>query len=135
MHHQIESKTEVVDYINGLKGYRGYVQFSHREIDLEKDLFKTKDPEVSNEIGFVYEAHFFNGERAVAIRQLHDKWYADITENVCLDDANVFQSIAGNVYMAQIWRDEVDTLLCEGMTVKRLHKVVFAGFVEKGEEK
>jgi CRISPR type III-associated protein (TIGR04423 family) len=35
--------------------------------------------------------------------------------------------------MAQIWREEPDEL-CEGMSVKKLQKVVFAGFEEKKGE-
>jgi hypothetical protein len=34
-----KNRTEVIEYINGLKEYEGYVQFSHRAIDLDKDIF------------------------------------------------------------------------------------------------
>jgi CRISPR type III-associated protein (TIGR04423 family) len=128
----IKDRSEVVAYINSLKDYEGYVQFSHRAIDLERDLFpRVDDIELENKRGFVYEAHFCNGESSIMIRQQNAHWVVSETK---IDSAEfeTFYGIAGlKVKMAQIWREEPDEL-CEGMRVKKLQKVVFAGF-ERGE--
>ena len=34
-----KTKEEIIEYINGLDGYEGYVQFSDRPIDKDKDIF------------------------------------------------------------------------------------------------
>jgi len=129
----LKSKDEVVEYINkNLKDYEGYVQFSHRAIDLDNDIFP-KSSEISNEDGFVYEAHFFKDNESIMIRQVNDAWVVSTTN---IEDAEfeTFYAIAGlKVKMAQIWEAKADEL-CEGMDVMKLQKVVFAGFVEKKGE-
>lgn len=133
---QIMRKTreEVMEYINGLKEYEGYVQFSHRAIDLEKDLFpRAENIELEDKNSFVYEAHFCKENRSIMIRQINDRWYVSETE-ISNAELETFHAIAGlKVKMAQIWKSEPDDL-CEGMDVMKLQKVVFAGF-EKGESK
>ena len=126
------NRTEVIEYINGLKDYEGYVQFSHRAIDLEKDLFPREDDiEVGD--GFVYEAHFCKDNTTIAIRQLNHEWIVSKTD-ISNAQEEIFYGIADlKIKMAQIWEAEPDAL-CEGMEVMRLQKVVFAGFAEeKGE--
>jgi len=127
---------EIIKYINQLQGYEGYLQWSHRAIDREKDIFYNKEIKIESENGFVYEAHFCNGKNAIAIRQVNNAWIVDEVElsSVTTDDKQSYISDIVNlprVVMAQIWEDEPDKL-CEGMQVKKLKKVVFAGF-EKGE--
>ena len=127
------NRDEVIDYINNLKGFRGYVQFSHRPLDLAKDIFTDNDPKVDNENGFVYEAHFANENEYITIKQSNNGWTVDrgSLKNI---EIKKFHGIAGNkVKMEQIWQEDSDEL-CEDMIVKKLKKVVFAGFVE-GDEK
>ncbi len=127
------NRDEVIDYINNLKGFRGYVQFSHRPLDLVKDIFTDNDPKVDNENGFVYEAHFANENEYITIKQSNNGWTVDrgSLKNI---EIKKFHGIAGKkVKMEQIWQEDSDEL-CEDMIVKKLKKVVFAGFVE-GDEK
>ena len=132
-----KNREEVIDYINTLSGYEGYVQFSHRAIDIEKDVFLDKEPKVENEAGFIYEAHFSNEEKSIMIRQVNDAWLVSETD-ISNAELETFHAIAGlKVKMAQIWEAKADEL-CEGMEVMKLQKVVFAGFSvenEKGESK
>jgi len=129
-----KNRTEVIEYINSLKEYEGYVQFSHRAIDLEKDLFpRTTDIELENKQSFVYEAHFCNGQESIMIRQINADWIVSKTD-IGSAEFETFHGIAGlKVKMAQIWEAKEDDL-CEGMRVMKLKKVVFAGF-KKGESK
>ena len=127
------NRDEVIDYINNLKGFRGYVQFSNRPLDLAKDIFTDNDPKVDNEIGFIYEAHFANENEYITIKQSNNSWAVDrgSLKNI---EIQKFYGIAGNkVKMEQIWQEESDEL-CEDMLVKKLKKVVFAGFAQ-GDEK
>jgi len=123
-----KNRTEVIEYINSLKEYEGYVQFSHRPIDLEKDLFpRTTDIELENQQSFVYEAHFCNGQESIMIRQQNADWVVSKTD-IASAEFETFYGIAGlKVKMAQIWQSEADEL-CDGMEVMKLQKVVFAGF-------
>ena len=130
---EILNKESVLMYINNLNGFRGYVQFSHREIDINKDIFTNSDPKVTKEDGFIYEAHFANDNEYVTIKQLNENWIAnrDSLEN---SEIKEYYGIGGTkVKMAQIWKEEEDEL-CEDMLVKKLKKVVFAGFAQ-GDEK
>lgn len=128
---KMKNKNEVIEYINALKGYEGYTQFSHRPIDVTKDIFeKGKVIEVKDEEGFIYEAHFCNAEESISIRQLNDSWLVSTTDisDIPKEDIQTYHSINGIVKMAQVWEAREDEL-CEGMRVKKLRKVVFAGFV------
>jgi len=119
------NRDEVTKLINGLDGYDGYVQFSNRPIE---GKWSGKIDE--QEEGFVYEAHFSNGSESLAIRQVNDVWLLSRTDisNLPKEDKVSYVSKFGKVIMAQVWEDEKD-VYCEGMYVKQLKKVVFAGFV------
>jgi len=126
-----KNRIEIIEYINTLTGYEGYVQFSHRPIDIEKDVFIRKDAKIEDEAGFVYEAHFTNEKESIAVRQINDVWLVSSTniENV---ETETFHALGDlKVKMAQVWGNESD-VLCENMNVMKLQKVVFAGFA-KGE--
>jgi len=139
---KLQTNEEVLKYINEeLNGYEGYLQFSHRPIDKDKDIFYDgKVPQVENEEGFIYEAHFANDEQSISIRQINDAWVIAVTDlkeiDIADEDMQSYVSDIENfrrIKMAQIWVKEADEL-CEGMQVKKLKKVVFAGF-EKGDIK
>ena len=128
-----KNKEALLEYINSLKGYEGYVQFSNRPIE---DIWTQKsDINIEEKGGFVYEAHFSNGTESISIKQVNEIWFVSKSgiSNVKKEDIQVFHALKKNVKMAQIWVNEVDTL-CEDMNVKKLKKVVFVGFVE-GESK
>jgi CRISPR type III-associated protein (TIGR04423 family) len=131
-----KNQTQIIEYINSLKGYQGYVQFSDRAIE---DIFATyADIFVEQKGGFVYEAHFCNGAQSIAIKQINDSWLIDETDlsSVSKEDTQIYHAIGGHkVKMAQVWAVEPDEL-CEGMMAKKLKKVVFVGFegaVQKNE--
>lgn len=118
----------IIDYINNLKGYQGYIQYSNRAI--ENIWTSYADISCDPKNGFVYEAHFFNGADSIAIRQVNGDWLVAITDisNASDDDKQTYHAINGlKVKMAQVWIDEPDENCC-GMMVKKLKKVVFAGF-------
>jgi CRISPR type III-associated protein (TIGR04423 family) len=135
---QIMNNIEIIEYINTLDGYRGYVQFSHRPIDKERDIFVDSNPVVEDEEGFVYEAHFCNDSESITIKQINENWLiskSDIS-SISHDEINGYITDIENfnykVKMARIWEKEQDPL-CEDMEVKKLKKVVFLGF--EGEVK
>ena len=130
----IKNKEEIIEYINNLKNYQGYVQFSDTKIR-DCDIFKNyQDIKLTNTDGFVYEAHFYNGTDSIAIRQINDTFYINEEENVSLEDTQIYIGIDNlKIRMAQIWEEKEDNL-CENMKVKKISKVVFAGF-EKGDTK
>jgi len=127
------TKIEIIKYVNNLKEYRGYVQFSHRPIDKNKDIFLEKDPKVEDEKGFIYEAHFCNASKSISIKQINGSWLVSETDisNIDAKDIQTYKSDIQdwnhNIKMAQVW-EEVEDDLCEGMKVKKLKKVVFVGF-------
>ena len=126
-----KNRQEILEYINSLEGYEGYVQFSDRPIE----NIWTQKSNISTDAkdGFVYEAHFYNGSDSISIKQVNDVWLVDETKDTPLTDTQDFVGINNlKVKMAQIWEAKVDPL-CEGMKVKKLKKVVFVGF-EKGEK-
>ncbi len=134
-----KSREEVINYINDLKDYEGYVQFSHRPIDLKKDIFPRSENIDENDTkdGFIYEAHFYNGKDSITIRQVNGHWLVSSTHFSEIydkkNDIKSYNSIAGKIKMAQIWKAQPDNL-CKDMEVMKLQKVVFVGF-EKGESK
>ncbi len=125
-----KNKTEILQYINSLKGYQGYVQMSDKPIS---DIWKTySNIHINQEEGFVYEAHFCNATESVAIRQTNENWYVSITPLSEIKnketDIQTYHAINElKVKMAQVWHVENDPL-CENMPVLKLKKVVFAGF-------
>ena len=127
-----KTKEEIVEYINNLAGYQGYIQYSNRPIDKKTDIFIKDDPKVELNGGFIYEAHFCNGNQSISIKQLNDSWYIDETDilNIPSSDIENFITDIENfpkVKMAQIWEKKKDEL-CEDMEVMKLKKVVFVGF-------
>ena len=128
-----KNKIEIIEYINSLRGYEGYVQFSNRPI--ENIWTQKSDISVDAKDGFVYEAHFSNEVESISIKQVNDTWFVSQTDisNIKEEDTEIFHALEQNVKMAQIW-EEVPDHLCEDMVVKKLQKVLFAGFV-KGESK
>ncbi len=149
-----KTREEIIDYINELKGYQGYVQFSDNKIR-ECDIFKDfQDIKLTMTKGFIYEAHLYNGKDSITIKQVNNSWLVDEIKNTLLDDTQIYHTKFSSevmasaslrssakaplpkelkVRMAQIW-EEVEDDLCAGMKVKKLQKVVFVGF-EKGESK
>jgi len=129
-------KEDIVNTINEqYRDYEGYVQFSHRAIDKERDIFYDgKRVEVLDENGFIYEAHFYNEKESISIKQINDSWLVSTTDisNVDENDTEKFISdVTGwnyKIKMAQIWEKEADEF-CEGIEMKKLKKVVFAGFI------
>jgi len=127
------NREEIENYINSLKGYEGYVQFSDRAIE---DIWTQKsDITIDAKDGFVYEAHFSNGVEFIGIKQINSSWFVSKTDISIISekDTEIYYALERNVKMAQIWEEEADEL-CEGMQVKKLKKVVFIGF-EKGDSK
>jgi len=133
---RLDTKQKVIEYINNLQNYQGYVQFSHRPIDKTKDIF-LQNPKITDEKGFIYEAHFCNDKESISIKQINDKWFISKTDISNIDETDIQEYLTDikefnyKVKMAQIWKEENDPL-CEDMKVKKLKKVVFAGF--KGEK-
>lgn len=129
-----KNRKEIIEFINSLKGYEGYVQFSNRPIEdvwqMPSDIF------VEEREGFVYEAHFCNTQESLSIKQINNAWFVSKTalENISPKDINTYKSKFGAIDMAQIWEDEADEY-CEDMHVKKLKKVVFAGFKKKKTQK
>jgi len=139
------NKIEVVEYINKLKGYEGYVQFSDIHLR-ECDIFEGfQDISITPTDGFVYEAHFANKNESIMIRQQNAQWLISKTdianiekkdmELYALEKTTHLKDVKSSwIKMAQIWKSESDEL-CDGMDVMKLNKVVFAGFCkDKGEE-
>ncbi len=125
---KFKENTELVEYINKLDSYQGYVQFSDRPIE---DTWTTpSNIHIDTKDGFVYEAHFCNEKESISIKQINDSWLVSITDisNIPNEDTETYFAFEKNVKMAQVWEDEADEL-CDGMNVKKLKKVVFAGFV------
>jgi CRISPR type III-associated protein (TIGR04423 family) len=130
-----KNRDEIIEYINSLKGYNGYVQFSNRPIDKNKDIFLDGNVKIENENGFIYEAHFSNGTESIQIRQINDSWLVSITDISNIDKKDIQEYISDiedfdyKIKMAQIW-EECEDEYCENMKVKKITKVVFAGFVD-----
>ena len=119
------------DMQTNLQDYQGYIQFSNRPIDREKDIFdngKKVEAYDDGKNGFIYEAHFYKDGRSITIRQINDAWHVDQEKNIDMNEIQTYHGIDGlKVNMAQIWHVEKDEL-CDFMEVKKLNKVVFAGF-------
>lgn len=130
-----KSRTEIIEYINRLKEYEGYVQFSHRAIDLTKDIFPKVDDidSVDATDGFVYEAHFCKGSKSIMVRQLNNEWVVSTTDISDTEIETIYGIANLRIKMAQIWEAKPDEL-CEGMEVMKLQKVVFAGFAQGGDK-
>ena len=125
-----KNKMEIIKYINNLKGYQGYVQFSDTKIR-DCDIFKEfQDIKLTLTNGFIYEAHFYNGNDSISIKQINDNFYINEEFNVNIDDIQIYISDitdCPSIKMAQIWEEKLDEL-CENMKVLSLKKVIFVGF-------
>ncbi|MBL0721300.1 MAG: TIGR04423 family type III CRISPR-associated protein [Sulfurovum sp.] len=130
------NQTEIITYINELENYQGFVQFSHRPIDKEKDIFYgEKSVKVENEKGFIYEAYFYNEEKkkSIAIKQINSSWLVSETDILNIDDTDTekytsdIKDFKYKIKMAQIWEEQEDKL-CENMKVTKLKKIEFVGF-------
>ena len=132
---KLRSKKEVVEYINTLNDYNGYVQFSHRRLNKDTDIFIDRDININDETGFVFEAHFYNSQKSISIKQFNDAWNVieqDISD-ISKSDIVEYKAISSYmVSMAQVWEVEKDDL-CLGMEVNKIKNVVFVG-ISKGEE-
>jgi len=138
MENNFKNKIEIINYINSLENYQGYVQFSHRPIDKNKDIFyDNKKVEVKDEDGFIYEAYFCNDSEAISIKQINDSWLVSKTDILSIEENDIktyitdIENFNYKIKMAQIWEEKEDEL-CEGMKVKKLLKVVFIG-LKKGD--
>jgi hypothetical protein len=147
-----KNRDEILKYVNeNLKGYEGYIQLMGEKID-EKHLFLAgeRTPDLGKD-ELIYEAHFFDekSKKSVSIRQINDAWFVDETElnKVALEESDIktFYPKFGNfkIKMAQIWQNEKDEF-CEvlredgtreGLSVLKLQKIVFAGFVKDKKDK
>ena len=129
-----KSREEIIEYINSLKNYEGYIQFSDTKIR-DCDIFKKED-NISQKLqltnGFIYEAHFYNGQESIMIRQINNSWIVSKTDILNISQNDIKSYISNitdlpKIKMAQIWEEEADKF-CNGMMVKKLKRVVFAGF-------
>lgn len=149
MNNRYTEQSTLLQSLNSLKGYQGYVQFSHRPID-NGDIFldteiDIKMPEQTD--AFLYEAHFYSKDekRSISIRYINGAYYKDetdlcnkelkVTKEKYLPNMTHMQTKLDNHYvaMAQIWQKEDDEYCC-GFKTQKLKKVVFAGFKKEGEE-
>ena len=147
-----KNRDEILKYVNeNLRDYEGYIQLMGEKID-EKHLFLAGERTPGlGEDELIYEAHFFNAnlKKSISIRQINDAWFVDETElnKVALEESDIktFYPKFGNfkIKMAQIWQDEKDEF-CEvlredgtreGLSVLKLQKIVFAGFVKDKKDK
>jgi len=122
----IESNEKVIEYLNSLEGFEGFVRYSHRPIK-SGDIFKNKI-NIKREEGFIVEAFFCNGKKSIEIKQVNDKWLLaefDLPKKIDNKDVDVFESkVAGKVKMLQLWKKEE----LDGFLVKKLKNIVFFGF-------
>jgi len=128
-----KNKKEIIEYINTLQNYQGYVQFSDEKIR-KCDIFENFQDIQNPKKGFIFEAHFYSKEKneSISIRQINNSWKVSITDTSKVDKNDIqkyISNISDNFFikMAQIWIEDNDEL-CEKMEVKRLKKVVFVGF-------
>ena len=138
-----KNRDEILEYVNSLTGYEGYIQLMSEKID-EKHIFFAgeKSPGLS-EGELIYEAHFFSlsQNKSIFIRQINDGWFVDETDlssvKLSEDDVKVFYAKSSDIKikMAQIWIEENDEL-CEELPVLKFKKSAFAGFIrDKKDEK
>ena len=129
-----KDRDKLIEDIKQLPNYEGYIQFSDTKIR-DCDIFKKED-HISQKLqltnGFIYEAHFYNGQESIMIRQINDSWIVSKTDISNVENSDIEAYISDikdcpKIKMAQIWEEEADEF-CKGMMVKKLKKVVFSGF-------
>jgi CRISPR type III-associated protein (TIGR04423 family) len=122
----IESNEKVIEYLNSLEGFEGFVRYSHRPIK-SGDIFRG-EVKIKKEDGFIVEAFFCNGKKSIEIKQINNKWLLgefDLPDKIDNKDLDIFESrVAGRVKMLQLWEEEE----VDGFLVKKLKNVVFFGF-------
>ena len=128
-----KNRNEIIEYINNLDNYQGYIQFSNRKIDTEKDIFIKNSPKIVDEDGFIYEAYFCNTIKSIAIKAINGYWLVsetDIPKDIDKNDISEYIAIDNHkVQMIQIW-ENIEDKFCENMKVKKLSKVIFTGFLK-----
>jgi len=121
---------EIIEYINNLENYEGFVRFSHRPIQ-PKDIFKSSKIKIEKENGFIVEAFFCNGIKSIEIKHVNDRWLVSeiiLPQKINPHDIDIYKSkVVGKVKMLQIW-EEVEDSDFEEFKVKKLKNVVFYGF-------
>lgn len=133
------NKDGMIKYINKklAEGYEGYIQPLSRKIDDSSVFLGDKTALNSDEI--IYEAHFFSKSKnkSVCVRQINGCWFVNTTnlKELGANDTQIFFDKLGKnkIKMAQIWKEEKDEF-CTGLSVLKLKKVVFAGFVREDEK-
>lgn len=135
-----DKNEKVVEHIKLLNGFSGYIQFSNKKIAHE-DIFYNTSIDLKNEKGFICEAHFCDDKNSICIRQINNLWYMSVSDisNLEKEDIKIYKSIGidgfkKNIKLAQIWEEKEDEM-CENFKVKRLQKLVFAGFTDEEGEK
>ncbi len=130
----MKTQKQITEFINTLNDYEGFIRYSHRPLQTETDIFiQGNAPHVDDTEGFIIEGHFCNGRESITINQVNDKWYIDRTDinDIAQEDIVEFltfpQGFDYRVKMAQIWQEERQEL-CENFPVRKLKKIVFAGF-------
>jgi len=124
------SREQLADFIHNLDGYEGYIQYSHRAIQSDSDIFyDDKKIRIQEGNGFIYEAHFCNGVDSIAIKQVNALWFVTKTDITLIEkkDITSYHAKHKNVKMAQVWEIQIDEF-CNNMKVQKLKDVVFAGF-------
>jgi CRISPR type III-associated protein (TIGR04423 family) len=128
---KITQQQDLIEVLKKLEGYEGYVQFSHEKFKII-DPTQIELPEKKD--AFLVEAHYYSkAEQKSAIIRYHaGAWYQDNVElkNIQEQDSHTYVSKANiNVRQSQVWVEEEDEC-CLNWKVKKLKKVVFAGFAE-----
>jgi len=143
MENKYNNNAKLIEDIKKLKNYEGYIQFSDTKIRV-CDIFQKDDifTKIEPTKGFIYEAHFYNEttKTSIGIKQVNNNWL--VSKRVLTDaeyDVSYEEYISDiknlpKITMAQIWEVKPDTL-CEDMKVKKLKKVVFAGFESSTKSK
>ncbi|MBE3606711.1 TIGR04423 family type III CRISPR-associated protein [Campylobacter sp. RM13119] len=126
------TRSEVIDKINSLKGYDGYVQLMGEKI-CKNHVFIDKDVVLSTD-SLIYEAHFYSKSenKSICVRQINDAWLVDETDLSDVDSGDIcefYSKFGTKVKMAQIWEAKNDKY-CENVPVLKLKKVAFAGFMD-----
>lgn len=127
---------EAVEYINSLKDYEGYVQFSDKKLEI---FNKTKNINLVLNNNFIYEAHFYNEHKktSISIHQINDEFLlsqTQIPDKLDKNDEETFYYHKNKKFrMIQIWEKQKDEN-CDNLDVLKLTKVVFGGFIEDKKE-
>jgi CRISPR type III-associated protein (TIGR04423 family) len=123
---------DLIDALKKLEGYEGYVQFSHKELEIIKPI-EIKTPNESNV--FLVEAYYCNKteKKSIAVRYYAGAWYWEDDIDLSKAEGNDIQTYQTkydeNAILSQVWIAEDDEY-CNNWKVKKLKKVVFSGFID-----